>query len=71
MTEPTTAPTEEPASKNIVEIAVEDGRFTALVATVQPDWQAETLTGEGPFTVFAPTDHGTDCMVLLSWCFPV
>ncbi|RPJ20056.1 MAG: fasciclin domain-containing protein [Chloroflexi bacterium] len=56
MPEPTTVATEEPASKNIVDIAVEDGRFTTLVAAVQAAGLAETLSGEGPFTVFAPTD---------------
>jgi transforming growth factor-beta-induced protein len=43
-------------SKSIVDIAVEDGRFTTLVAAVQAAGLAETLSGEGPFTVFAPTD---------------
>ena len=57
MPEPTNAPTEEPASKNIVDIAVEDGRFTTLVAAVQAAGLDETLRGEGPFTVFAPTDE--------------
>src|SRR5215208_3380113 len=57
MPEPTNAPTAEPASKNIVDIAAEDGRFTTLVATVQAAGLAETLSGEGPFTVFAPTDE--------------
>jgi transforming growth factor-beta-induced protein len=41
---------------NIVEAAVKDGRFTTLVAAVQAAELAETLQGEGPFTVFAPTD---------------
>jgi transforming growth factor-beta-induced protein len=41
---------------NIVEAAVKDGRFTTLVAAVQAAGLAETLQGEGPFTVFAPTD---------------
>ncbi|HEX2998087.1 MAG TPA: fasciclin domain-containing protein [Anaerolineales bacterium] len=54
--EPTEIPTEEPVSKNIVEIAAEDGRFTTLVAAVQAAGLVETLSGEGPFTVFAPTD---------------
>lgn len=44
------------ANLNIVEIAVADGRFKTLVAAVQAAELAETLTGEGPFTVFAPTD---------------
>lgn len=42
--------------KTIVDIAVEDGRFTTLVAAVTAADLAETLSGEGPFTVFAPTD---------------
>jgi len=42
--------------KSIVDIAVEDGRFTTLVAAVQAAGLAETLSGEGEFTVFAPTD---------------
>ena len=58
MPEPTATaePTGEAASKTIVDIAVEDGRFTTLVAGVQAAGLAETLSGEGPFTVFAPTD---------------
>jgi transforming growth factor-beta-induced protein len=42
--------------KSIVDIAVEDGRFTTLVAAVEAAGLAETLSGEGQFTVFAPTD---------------
>jgi uncharacterized surface protein with fasciclin (FAS1) repeats len=42
--------------KNIVETAVADGRFTTLVAAVQAAGLADTLSGQGPFTVFAPTD---------------
>jgi uncharacterized surface protein with fasciclin (FAS1) repeats len=42
--------------KDIVDIAVEDGRFTTLVAALQAAGLVETLQGEGPFTVFAPTD---------------
>jgi uncharacterized surface protein with fasciclin (FAS1) repeats len=40
----------------IVDIAVADGRFTTLVAAVTAADLVETLSGEGPFTVFAPTD---------------
>ncbi len=54
MPEPTAVPTEAP--QTIVDIAVADGRFTTLVAAVQAAGLAETLSGEGPFTVFAPTD---------------
>jgi transforming growth factor-beta-induced protein len=57
MPEPTAAPTEAPMEpQTIVDIAVADGRFTTLVAAVQAAGLAETLSGEGPFTVFAPTD---------------
>jgi uncharacterized surface protein with fasciclin (FAS1) repeats len=57
MPEPIQAPTEAPvAEKNIVEVAISDGRFTTLVAAVEAADLAETLSGEGPFTVFAPTD---------------
>lgn len=52
--EPTAEPT--PAPKDIVDIAVEDGRFTTLVAALQAADLVETLSGEGPFTVFVPTD---------------
>jgi transforming growth factor-beta-induced protein len=49
-------PAEEAASNTIVDIAVADGRFTTLVAALQAAGLVETLSGEGPFTVFAPTD---------------
>jgi transforming growth factor-beta-induced protein len=42
--------------KTIVDIAVADGRFNTLVAAVTAAELVETLSGEGPFTVFAPTD---------------
>jgi len=40
----------------IVDVAVADGRFTTLVDAVTAADLVETLSGEGPFTVFAPTD---------------
>ncbi|MGF1500403.1 MAG: fasciclin domain-containing protein [Paracoccaceae bacterium] len=43
-------------SKDIVDTAVDAGSFTTLVAAVQAAGLVETLKGEGPFTVFAPTD---------------
>jgi transforming growth factor-beta-induced protein len=62
--EPTAAPTEEVMDEapmeeemnSIVDIAVADGRFTTLVTAVQAAGLADTLAGEGAFTVFAPTD---------------
>ena len=57
MPKPTAVPTEEPEMpKTIVDIAVEDGRFTTLVAAMQAAGLVDTLSSEGPFTVFAPTD---------------
>ncbi|MDH3263748.1 MAG: fasciclin domain-containing protein [Paracoccaceae bacterium] len=44
-------------SKDIVDTAVEAGSFTTLVAAVEAAGLVETLKGEGPFTVFAPTDE--------------
>jgi len=43
--------------KTIVETAVDAGSFTTLVAAVQAAGLVDTLSGEGPFTVFAPTDE--------------
>lgn len=50
------APAEETAG-TIVEVAVAAGDFTTLVAAVEAAGLVETLSGEGPFTVFAPTDE--------------
>jgi transforming growth factor-beta-induced protein len=47
----------EPKLSDIVDTAVADGRFTTLVAAVQAAGLVDTLKGEGPFTVFAPTDE--------------
>ena len=41
---------------NIVEIAAGDERFSTLVAAVQAAGLAETLSGPGPFTVYAPVN---------------
>jgi uncharacterized surface protein with fasciclin (FAS1) repeats len=43
--------------KDIVDTAVEAGTFKTLVAAVTAADLVETLKGEGPFTVFAPTDE--------------
>lgn len=45
------------ADKTIVEIAVESGDFDTLVTAVTEAGLVETLSGEGPFTVFAPNDE--------------
>jgi uncharacterized surface protein with fasciclin (FAS1) repeats len=41
----------------IVSAAAADPRFTTLVSAVSAAGLAETLSGEGPFTVFAPTNE--------------
>jgi transforming growth factor-beta-induced protein len=56
MPEPTAAPTEAPAAKSIVDIAASDERFSTLVSAVTAAGLVDTLKGEGPFTVFAPTN---------------
>jgi uncharacterized surface protein with fasciclin (FAS1) repeats len=43
--------------KTIVEIAVANKDFSTLVAAVKAAGLVETLSGEGPFTVFAPTNE--------------
>lgn len=45
------------ASKNIVENASESKDHTTLVAAVKAAGLVETLSGKGPFTVFAPTNE--------------
>ena len=55
-TEITVAPTQQAAMMNIVETAAADGRFTTLVAALEAAQLDDTLSGPGPFTVFAPTD---------------
>ncbi|MGR5258439.1 fasciclin domain-containing protein [Vibrio astriarenae] len=41
---------------DIVDTAAKNGSFTTLVAAVKAAGLVETLKGEGPFTVLAPTD---------------
>jgi uncharacterized surface protein with fasciclin (FAS1) repeats len=43
-------------TKNLVEVAIEAGTFKSLAAALDAAGLVETLQGEGPFTVFAPTD---------------
>lgn len=55
---PAEAPTEAAAEAmpDIVDTAIAAGSFTTLVAAVEAAGLVDTLKGEGPFTVFAPTD---------------
>jgi uncharacterized surface protein with fasciclin (FAS1) repeats len=44
-------------SRTIVDVAAGNPDFSTLVAAVKAAGLAETLSGEGPFTVFAPTNE--------------
>ena len=46
-----------PVDGTIVDVAAKNGSFNTLVAAVKAAGLAETLSGKGPFTVFAPTDE--------------
>lgn len=54
------APTEDPGT--IVDVAAANPDFETLVAAVTAADLAETLSGEGPFTVFAPTDEAFEAL---------
>ena len=45
------------APGTVVEVAVASGAFPTLVAAVQAAGLVDVLSGEGPFTVFAPTEE--------------
>ena len=49
-------------TKNIVENAVHSKDHTTLIAAVQAAGLAEVLQGDGPFTVFAPTNAAFDLL---------
>ncbi|MGF1463678.1 MAG: fasciclin domain-containing protein [Maricaulaceae bacterium] len=53
---------DETAQADIVDTAVAAGSFETLVAAVQAAGLVETLKGEGPFTVFAPTDAAFEAL---------
>ena len=59
--EPPAAATPEPSeaamAKDIVATATEAGTFSTLLTAATAAGLVETLQGEGPFTVFAPTDE--------------
>ena len=53
-----TLPVQAASNKaDIVDTAVAAGSFKTLVTAIQAAGLVETLKGEGPFTVFAPTDE--------------
>ena len=46
----------EPSKNTLIDVAVADGHFKTLAAALTAAGLIETLKGDGPFTVFAPTD---------------
>lgn len=46
--------------KNIIETAVENPQFSTLVTAIKKAGLVDTLSGAGPFTVFAPTNKAFD-----------
>jgi transforming growth factor-beta-induced protein len=57
----TAAPsTTAPSSQTIVDVAASNPQFSTLVAAVNAAGLADTLSGTGPFTVFAPTNDAFD-----------
>ena len=51
------APKNNTGNKNIVDTAVAAGSFQTLTKALQAADLVDTLKGQGPFTVFAPTDE--------------
>ena len=54
----TTTTTTEPVMEetSVLDLAIEAGQFSTLIAAIDAAGLGETLEGEGPFTVLAPTD---------------
>src|SRR4051812_4400638 len=53
---PTLRAADDSGKKNIVETAMAADNFKTLCAAIKAAGLVDTLKGEGPFTVFAPTD---------------
>jgi uncharacterized surface protein with fasciclin (FAS1) repeats len=54
---PSAEPTAAPVAQDIVDTAVAAGSFNTLAQALTAAELVTTLKGEGPFTVFAPTDE--------------
>ena len=52
----TTTEAPEMESTSVLDLAVEAGQFSTLIAAIDAAGLGDTLEGEGPFTVLAPTD---------------
>ena len=59
-TSPTPSATRVPGQRNVVDTAAENGSFKVFGKALRQSGMVETLRGEGPFTVFAPTDAAFD-----------
>ncbi len=62
MPDDTMDPDVDPPAGNIVEVAAAAGSFETLLAAAEAAGLVETLSGEGPLTVFAPTDEAFDAL---------
>lgn len=52
--------TNTPSTKNLVDTAAADGSFKTFGKAIERAGMSDTLRGEGPFTIFAPTDAAFD-----------
>jgi uncharacterized surface protein with fasciclin (FAS1) repeats len=59
---PTDAMTDEAEAGTIVDVAAANPDFSTLVTAVTEAGLVETLSGEGPYTVFAPTDAAFEAL---------
>jgi uncharacterized surface protein with fasciclin (FAS1) repeats len=62
MPDPVVGDDVETVTVTVVDIAVSDANFSTLVTAVTEADLAETLSGDGPFTVFAPTNAAFDAL---------
>lgn len=59
--------TEPNPAGDVLEVAAATGQFTRFLAAVEAAGYGETLRGEGPFTIFAPTDEAFRQMDQREW----
>ena len=52
--------TNTPSTKNLVDTAAANGSFKTFGKAIERAGMSDTLRGEGPFTIFAPTDAAFD-----------
>jgi len=45
------------AQESVVDVLRADGNFTTLVSAIEAAGLTDALSGEGPYTIFAPTDE--------------